>query len=76
MLLTLPEVGVVVIAGVVAVVYLTAAFLVGHVVTLSHSLPLPTLSQAYALISIFSNPTIGRKMLGHSLEVCGLESSI
>ena len=55
---------------------LSDCFLVGHVVTFSHSLPLPTLSQAYPLISTFSNPTIGRKILGQSLEVCGLESSI
>lgn len=70
-LLTLPEVDVIVIAGVVVVAYLTAALLVSHMITFS---PLPTLSQAFPLISAFCSRLIGREMLGHSLEVDGVES--
>lgn len=46
--LPLPGLDGVAIAGAVAVVYLTAAFLVGHVVS-SHFLPLPALSEACPL---------------------------
>ena len=72
-LLPLPGLDGVAVAGAVVVVYLTAAFPVGHVVS-AHFLPLPTLSRACPLLSASSSPSIGREMHGYSLEVWGVES--
>lgn len=71
--LRLPGLDGVAVAGAVAVVYLTAAFLVGHVVS-SPFLPLPTLSEACPHLSASSSPSVGREMHGYSLEVWGVES--
>lgn len=68
---------VIVIAGTMVMVYLTAVLLVGCMVTFSHPLPLLTLSQAYPFISAFSNPIIAREMLGLSVNGVGsMESQV
>lgn len=61
-------------AGVVVMLYVTAAILVGHMVTF-YPLPLAILSQACVPISsTFSRPLMRREVLGLSLELGGVKS--